>query len=753
MSIDPTSTPSATQTALWLSVRALAGSTKPAERRAMYNLLSPILREGLVGEPPKGSQRHISPLEQLLSTIAIAARELHLDADSLKAMLFFRPLLDGSLSSKEVEQVAGRGALRLVELLQRASVLFLRRESISSENFHNLLLSMAEDIRVVLIIIADRLYRLRHASRLYDTEEAVALAVEVSFLYAPIAHRLGLYTIKGEMEDLCLKWRDRKTFDFIVRKLGETKETRDSYIQTFIAPLRQALDAALDVPYQIKGRVKSISSIHNKLRKQSFEDIYDLFAIRIILDAPLERERSLCWQVYSIVTDMYRPNPERLKDWISIPKSNGYESLHITVMGSESRWVEVQIRTERMDAIAEQGVAAHWKYKGIKSERGLDEFLASVRETLEEVRDNPSPEGRSSILEGSMMTLSTPEIYVFTPRGEVVKLPKGATVLDFAFTIHSRVGAQASSGKVNGKNVSLRYQLQNGDSVEIITSPQQTPKKDWLNIVVSSRARARIRQLLRAEEEAGIGVAKELIQRRLKNRKLPYNEALFVRLTVRKGYRALSDFYRDITQDRLDAVAFIEAYESELKSLEQQAQEQSQAGTQTVRAEEFVQPPTSAPSAGTEGSSSGDILVIDQGLSGVAYSFAKCCQPVYGDQIFGFVSTRGIKIHRLDCPNAPDIIERTGHRVLSARWSGDEGKDSQQLVQIAIVGRDDITVVTHVISLIKKEAGCSLRSYTIDSGDGLFNGVFMIYVRGLGSMTNLIKKIRGAVGVKQVNRL
>lgn len=753
MSIDPTSTPSATQTALWLSVRALAGSTKPAERRAMYNLLSPILREGLVGEPPKGSQRHISPLEQLLSTIAIAARELHLDADSLKAMLFFRPLLDGSISSKEVEQVAGKGALRLVELLQRASVLFLRRESISSENFHNLLLSMAEDIRVVLVIIADRLYRLRHASRLYDTEEAVALAVEVSFLYAPIAHRLGLYTIKGEMEDLCLKWRDRKTFDFIVRKLGETKEARDSYIQTFIAPLRQALDATLDVPYQIKGRVKSISSIHNKLRKQSFEDIYDLFAIRIILDAPLERERSLCWQVYSIVTDMYRPNPERLKDWISIPKSNGYESLHITVMGTESRWVEVQIRTERMDAIAEQGVAAHWKYKGIKSERGLDEFLASVRETLEEVRDNPSPEGRSSILEGSMMTLSTPEIYVFTPRGEVVKLPKGATVLDFAFTIHSRVGAQASSGKVNGKNVSLRYQLQNGDSVEIITSPQQTPKKDWLNIVVSSRARARIRQLLRAEEEAGIGVAKELIQRRLKNRKLPYNEALFVRLTVRKGYRALSDFYRDITQDRLDAGAFIEAYEAELKSLEQQAQEQSQAGAQTVRAEEFVQPPTSAPSAGTEGSSSGDILVIDQGLSGVAYSFAKCCQPVYGDQIFGFVSTRGIKIHRLDCPNAPDMIERTGHRVLSARWSGDEGKDSQQLVQIAIVGRDDITVVTHVISLIKKEAGCSLRSYTIDSGDGLFNGVFMIYVRGLESMTNLIKKIRGAVGVKQVNRL
>lgn len=752
MRMERTNELSAPLTALRLLVHASAGSTSLAERRVMYDLLGSAIDQGALEGYASGTKRGIAPLEQLLSTVVIASRELHLDLDSLKAILFFRPLLEGVLTSKEIEPIVGKGALRLIGLLQKASVLFLRKESISSENFHNLLLSMAEDIRVILIIIADRLYRLRHASKLYNTEEAVTLAVEVSFLYAPIAHRLGLYTIKGEMEDLCLKWRDRKTFDFIVRKLGETKETRDNYIQAFIAPLRKVLDVSLDVPYQIKGRVKSISSIHNKLRKQSFEDIYDLFAIRIILDAPLERERSLCWQVYSIVTDMYRPNPERLKDWISIPKSNGYESLHITVMGSESRWVEVQIRTERMDAIAEQGVAAHWKYKGIKSEKGLDEFLASVRETLEDVRDNPSPEGRSSILEGSMMTLSTPEIYVFTPRGEVIKLPKGATVLDFAFTIHSRVGAQASSGKVNGKNVSLRYQLQNGDSVEIITSPQQTPKKDWLSIVVSSRARARIRQLLRAEEEAGIDVAKELIQRRLKNRKLPYNEALFIRLTIRKGYRALSDFYRDITLDKLDAGTFIDAYEAELKSIEQQAQEQNLGNTQVVKAEEFVAP-QETPTSGGHPHEASDILVIDQGLSGVAYSFAKCCQPVYGDQIFGFVSTRGIKIHRLDCPNAPDMIERTGHRVLSARWSGEEGYDSQQLVQIAVVGRDDIAVVTHVISLIKKEAGCSLRSYTIDSGDGLFNGLFMIYVRGLGSMTNLIKKIRGAVGVKQVNRL
>ncbi len=713
------------------------------ERRRAYSLLRRAVEGGSLTE--EGS---VAPLIQLLEVAVVAAEELHLDADSLLALLYIRPVVDGVLTEREVEQTLGSQCLRLLQLLHRTSVLFLRRESLSSENFHNLLLSMAEDIRVVLLIIADRLYRLRNARRLYSDEEGLALAVEVSFLYAPIAHRLGLYTIKGEMEDLCLKWRDRKTFDYIVRKLGETKETRDAYIDGFIAPLHRVLDTQLGCSYEIKGRVKSISSIHNKLRKQTtFEDIYDLFAIRIILDVPLERERQACWQAYSIVTDMYRPNPERLKDWISIPKSNGYESLHTTVMGAESRWVEVQIRTRRMDAIAEQGVAAHWKYKGIKSESGLDEFLTSVRETLEAVRETSD---KRSILESSMMTLSTPEIYVFTPRGEVMKLPKGATVLDFAFSIHSRVGAHAISGKVNGKNVSLKYQLHNGDAVEIITSPQQSPKQDWLSIVVSNRAKARIRQILRAEEEAGIAVAKEMVQRRLKNRKLPYNEALFIRLTIKRGYKALGDFYRDITLERIDAQGFIDTYEQELQRIETAQREASTQGTPLRSAEEYVASPEDLGEETRVHTS--DVLVIDTGLTGVEYSFAKCCQPVYGDQVFGFVSSRGIKIHRTDCPNAPDMIERTGHRVLAAKWSGSDS-DAAQLVQMEVVGRDDIAVVTHIISLIKKEKDCQLRSYSIDSGDGLFRGTFMLYIRGRGSMTNLIKKIRGAVGVKQVNKL
>lgn len=731
-------------------ITRLVPETKLVERKGLYHLLSTPDVHTLFDATQEETYRHtISPLLITLEVALVASEELLLDKDSLIALLLYIPYQGKAIKDKDVEHLYGEEVLRLLQLMLRASALYSRRESICSENFHNLLLSMAEDIRVVLLIIADRLYRLRHAKHLYSSEQCLSLAVEVSFLYAPIAHRLGLYKIKGEMEDLCLKWRDRKTYDFIVRKLGESKAQRDAYIEAFVAPIRQKLTEVLDVPFEMKGRVKSISSIHNKLRKQVFEDIYDLFAIRVIVDCPLERERLVCWQVYSIIADMHLPNPERLKDWITIPKSNGYESLHTTVMGPENRWVEIQIRSQRMDAIAEQGVAAHWRYKGIKSEGGLDEFLASVRDTLEAVKAHEGAD-RRGILERSMMTIKAQEIYVFTPKGEVMKLPQGATVLDFAFSIHSRVGASAISGKVNGKNVSLKHQLNNGDSVEIITSAQQSPKQDWLSIVISPRAKARIRQLLRAEEEQGITIAKELVQRRLKNRKLPYNESIFIRLTIKRGYKALSDFYRDIKNERFDVTAFIDQYESELKQQNNETQSKTDPLQSLRSAGEFAGLSELA-EVGLTTSSERDILVIDRGLTGVVYTFGKCCQPVYGDEVFGFVSSKGIKIHRTDCPNAPDMIERTGHRILSARWSGNE-HDSTTLVEIEVVGRDDIAVVTHIISLIKKESKCMLRSYSIDSGDGLFRGTFVVKLDSGANISNLVKKIRGAVGVKQVTR-
>ena len=506
--------------------------------------------------------------------------------------------------------------------------------------------------------------------------------------------------------------------------------------------MKARLREELGIHFEMKGRVKSISSINNKLKKLPFEDIYDVFAIRVILDVPLDKERQACWQVYSIITDMYRPNPERLKDWISIPKSNGYESLHTTVLGPGNRWVEVQIRTKRMDAIAERGVAAHWRYKGIKSEHGLDDFLASVREALESVQATSQEEEKRQTLESSLLTLKAREIYVFTPKGEILKLPQGATLLDFAFMIHSRVGARAISGKVNGKNVSLRHQLSNGDSVEVITSPQQSPKLGWLSIVVSPKAKAKIRQLLRAEEEAGIGVAKELIRRRIKNRKLPFHEAPFIRVTQRKGYKTLSDFYRDLTHDRLDVQEFLNLYEQELEATSS-IEAQPAAGA-SRSAEDFIYTETE-----TEASmvtSSTEVLILDRGLTGVAYSLAQCCHPVYGDEVFGLVTSRGIKVHRTSCPNAPDMFAHSPHKIICAKWNGDEGRN--QVISLEVVGRDELAIATNITSLIRKEAGIKLRSYSIHSEDGLFHGSFVLYVERREALTLLLKKVRNASGVK-----
>ena len=460
------------------------------------------------------------------------------------------------------------------------------------------------------------------------------------------------------------------------------------------------------------------------------------------MDVPPERERQVCWQIYSIVTDMYRPNPERLKDWISIPKSNGYESLHTTVLGPENRWVEVQIRSKRMDAIAEQGVAAHWRYKGIRSEGGLDDFLASVREALETVRDDATgEEEKRQTLESSLLTLKAQEIYVFTPKGEIIKLPQGATLLDFAFTIHSRVGARAISGKVNGKNVPLRYQLKNGDNVEILTSPQQSPKPGWLSIVVSPKAKAKIRQLLRAEEEAGIGVAKEMIQRRIKNRKLPFDEAAFIRITLRKGYKTLSDFYRDLTHSKVDVQEFLNLYEQELAAVSLIEVQPSIGSARS--AEDFTYQESESESNQINTS---EVLILDRGLTGVAYSLAQCCRPLYGDEVFGLVTTRGIKVHRMNCPNAPDMFAHSPHKIICAKWNGESG--SSQVASIEVVGRDELSIATNITSLIRKESGVKLRSYSIQSKDGLFHGSFVLYVERREALTVLLKKIRSASGVK-----
>ena len=477
-----------------------------------------------------------------------------------------------------------------------------------------------------------------------------------------------------------------------------------------------------------------------KKQKCPFEGVYDLFAIRVILDSPLEKEKQECWQVYSIVTDMYQPNPKRLRDWLSVPKSNGYESLHITVMGPEGKWVEVQIRTERMDDIAERGLAAHWRYKGIKGESGLDEWLTSVREALE------NSESDLEAMDRFKLELYEDEVFVFTPRGDLFKLPKGATVLDFAFHIHTALGSRCIGARVNGKNVPLRHHLQSGDQVEVMTSATQTPKQDWLNIVTTSKARTKIRQALKEMAARQTDFAKEMLERKFKNRKIDYDEGTMMRLIKRMGYKVVTEFYQAIADGALDVNDLIDRY---LEQLRHDTADTRDAAIYRS-AEAFNLTPATPDEATTGGKE--DVLVIDQNLKGLDYKLARCCNPIYGDDVFGFVSvTGGIKIHRTDCPNAPEMRQRFGYRIVKARWAG-KSEGTQYPITLRVVGHDDIGIVTNITSIINKEDGISLRSISIDSNDGLFWGNLTVMLGDTGRLEALIKKLRTVKGVKQVTR-
>ena len=678
----------------------------------------------------------INGLLRNIDTALIAASEIGLKRTSIIALLLYRPVMKKIIDLKEVEQSFGSEVSQMIQRLLKTSDLYARNTAVNSENFHHLLFSFAEDVRVILLMIADRLCLMRLGKQMTE-DDRIRLATEAAYLYAPLAHRLGLYKIKSELEDLSLKYTDRKQFDFIKQKLNETKRSRDAYIAEFIAPIKQKLTEE-GFHFDIKGRTKSIHSINNKLKKQKieFEGIYDLFAIRVVLDTPPEKERSECWQVYSIITDMYQPNPKRMKDWISIPKSTGYESLHITVMGPQNKWVEVQIRTKRMDEIAERGLAAHWKYKGVKAESGLDEFLNTVRAALEAKENNPL-----DLMKDFKMDLYKDEIYVFTPTGELIKLAKGATVLDFAFAIHTKLGCKCVSAKVNEKNVPIKYVLNNGDTVSVVTSPTQSPKRDWLNFVVTSKARVKIKQALKEETVKAVEFAKEMLARRLKNRKIEMDEPNLMRYIKKKGFKTVTDFYIEIAEERLDPNQVIDEF------VEFSRKETEGNDRQEVRsAEEYI-----ANTQADEKAESKDVLVIDKNLTGIEYKLAKCCNPIYGDDVFGFVSTQGIKIHRMDCPNAQEMFSRFGYRIIRAKWSG-KG-NSGYAVTLRVTGRDDIAIVTNITSVIGKEANVTLRSLNINSVDGIFQGDFTVMIRDTTALNALTKKIKAVGGVKAVERL
>lgn len=679
----------------------------------------------------------MNPIIKDMQTAVIVAEEIGMRRASILGIMLHESVKYNLCSLESVKEEYGEDVAGIIRGLVKINELYSKSPIIESENFRNLLLSFAEDMRVILIIIADRVNLMRQIKDSPNEEARLEVANEAAYLYAPLAHKLGLYKLKSELEDLSLKYTQHDVYYHIKEKLNATKQARDRYIEAFIEPIRKNLEDA-GLKFHMKGRTKSIHSIYQKMKKQGcpFEGVYDLFAIRIILDSPLEKEKQECWQAYSIVTDMYLPNPKRLRDWLSVPKSNGYESLHITVMGPEGKWVEVQIRTERMDEIAEKGLAAHWRYKGIKGESGLDEWLNSIRETLE------NSDSDMEAMDQFKLDLYKDEVFVFTPKGDLYKLPQGATVLDFAFSIHSNLGCRCTGARVNGKNVQLRQKLNSGDQVEIMTSNTQTPKRDWLTFVTTSKARNKIRQALKEIAARQTQFAKETLERKFKNRKLEYDEAILMRLIRKLGFKTVTDFYQSIANESMDVNDIIDKY------LDMQKRETEQREEISYRsAEGFnMQQPTDAKDY------KDDVLVIDRNLKGLDFTLARCCNPIYGDEVFGFVSINGgIKIHRCDCPNAKEMRSRFPYRIVKARWAG-KSQGKQYPITLRIIGHDDIGIVTNITSIINKENNILLRSISIDSHDGLFSGMLTVTVDDNAKLESLIKKIKTVKGVKQVNR-
>lgn len=703
-----------------------------SERKELREIIKKFLtNEKLLNENPE------SFLSKKLEVSDIILREIGLGKAVVVSYLMMELAEKQLLEPSSIEKKFNISVNTIISGLQRVKGLYEKNASLETENFRKLLLTLAEDVRVILIIVAVRLQTMRNLAD-YPESEQQQIARESSFLYAPLAHRMGLYTIKTELEDLSLKFTNREIYKEIAKKLNETKRSRDQYISAFIEPLKEKMKET-GFPFEIKGRTKSIHSIYTKIKKQNttFENIYDLFAIRIIFDTPIEKEKAVCWQAYSVVADMYQPNPKRLRDWLSIPKTNGYESLHTTVLGPQNKWVEVQIRTERMNEVAEKGLAAHWKYKGIKSESGMDEWLKNIREILENPELNAV-----DFMDEFKLNLYDKEVFVFSPNGDLHKLPKGATALDFAFSIHTSLGSQCVGAKVNGKHVQIKYVLNNGDQVAVLTSPTQKPNPAWLNIVVTSKAKNKIRQALKEIEFKDAEIGRETLHRRFKNWKIEMDDGIFSKLAKKKGYKTVSDLYQAIAQERID----IHELRTQYLDLENR---ENNPTIETRTAESFTKEIQQIP----DNTAKEDVLVIDNDLKNVDYKLAKCCNPIYGDDIFGFVSvTGGIKIHRNNCPNAPQMISKFGYRIIKARWSG-KAEGSLYPITLRVIGHDDIGIVTNITSVISKEKDVLLRSISIDTNAGLFQGTITVMVDDNKKLDFVIKKIKTIKGVKNVSRM
>lgn len=702
------------------------------QARGIASFLGEEIKRGAALRDEMGQNRILVSLE----TILLSANEIGLRGTVCQAFIL-HSLVSAEEALKRAGQVCPIKDREALTSLARLSTLSVKTEAMRTDNFRGFFVSQAGDMRVILMLIAWCVVLMRRIKYTSGIAARRKLSTEAAYLYAPLAHKLGLYRLKSELEDLSLKYLEHDAYYQIKEHLNATKRSRDAYIERFIAPIRAMLDAE-GLRYHMKGRTKSIHSIWQKMKKQGcgFEGVYDLFAIRIILDAPPSQEKEQCWKVFSLITNRYESNLSRLRDWLTVPKSNGYESLHITVRGPEEKWVEVQIRTERMDEIAECGLAAHWRYKGVKSvDGGVEAWLANIRGALETGNEGRLTESLAAKGEKS-------EVYVFSPKGDLYKLPAGSTVLDFAYHIHTGIGNRCVGGKINGRNVPIRQPLVSGEMVEIMTLSTQTPKMEWVNFVASSHAKAKIRSAVRDLNVRDGAIARELLERKFKNRKIEWEEGLVNQLIKKAGFRESNEFYRAIAEERLDVNALIEQY-VELGKREAGLAERAavrSAGEFNLEAEQEF------PNSGAE-----DVMIIDRNVKGIDFQMARCCHPIYGDEVFGFVTAGGgIKIHRQNCPNAPALRERFSYRIVPARWAGKGG--GRYAITLHIVGNDDLGIINNITSIISKEEHISLRSISVESNDGLFYGVLTVMLDDTQGLNALIRKLRTVKGVKAVSR-
>jgi len=670
-----------------------------------------------------------------LSVAEICVEEIGLGTTSIVAALLHDVVEDTDIQLADIERTFGKKITKIVDGLTKIRGVFEYGTSAQAENFRKMLFTLSEDVRVILIKLADRLHNMRTLDSMPRNKQ-LRVSNETIYLYAPLAHRLGLNAIKTELEDLYLRFTDYSTYKDIADKIDETRASRNRFIKQFVQPIRDELDL-LKVECEIKSRPKSIFSIFNKMQKQNipFEEVYDLFAIRVILDTPIEQEKSFCWQVYSIVTDYYTPNPDRLRDWISTPKGNGYESLHTTVMAKNGQWVEVQIRTKRMDEIAEKGYAAHWKYKdnAAKYESNLEKWLVRVRETLEK-QDLTALE----FVDDFRGNLFNEEVFVFTPKGELKTIPKGATALDFAFEIHTDIGAKCIGAKVNQKLVPINHVLKNGDQIEILTSSKQKPNEDWLRFVISPKAKNKIKDLLKEDRRAIAEEGKEILVRKMRQMKIDVNSQV---------YEQLRDYFNVSSQlELLYKIGKGVITVPDLKKFQDYK-------PSTVKKPVIGEPPDikALEQEIKSNRSAEDTLLIGEDMDVVDYKLAKCCTPIPGDEVFGFVTvSEGIKIHRTNCPNAPELLANHSNRVIKAKWTSQH--EVAFLTGLKVVGTDRVGLINDVSKVISEELKVNMSSLSFKTDHGIFNGEIMLYVNDTRHLEMLISKLEKVEGVVQVNR-